>query len=408
MIDRLKRRFSVLAVGALTAAVALMVLGMNLISFGALVREADGTLALMSENRGRFPEPDRGAPGKLPPGMSPEVPYESRYFSVTVSPDGGIMQPETSKIAAVDRDTALEYGKKALDRRAEKGFVGKFRYLKYAEGDNTKILFLDCRRSFDAFTSFFCSGLAVSAVGLGVLYVVVLFFIRRILRPVEESYEKQKRFITDAGHEIKTPLTVINANAALLELELGENECVSDICTQTKRLTALTNDLVELSRMDEGDASREMSLLPLSELTSEAAERFRGPAKAAQRQLFVSVEEGISLRGNGKSLMRMFDILLENALKYSPEKGSISLSLEKRGRTAELRVENDTARPVPEESLSRVFDRFYRADASRNSETGGFGIGLSVAKSVADAHGAKIFAFSDGDHRFGISVRFQI
>lgn len=408
MIERLKRRFALLAVLALTALVALMVSGMNVISFLSIVGEADGTLAFMAENRGRFPEPGIGGPPELPNGMSPELPYESRYFSVSVSPDGHIMQPETSMVVSVDRDKALEFAQKALDRRRDRGFIGSYRYMRYTEGTNTKILFLDCRRSLEDFTSYLYAGAAMSAVGILVLYLVVLFFIDRILRPVRESNEKQKRFITDAGHEIRTPLTVILANAELLRLELGENESVEDIRSQAQRLSRLTGDLVELSRMEEWARDIPMEELDLSGLTEDAVLGFRQGFRAKGIECERSVEEGITVRGDGKSLSRLLELILDNALKYSPERGRVTVALLARGRFAELTVSNDTAVPVPEEAIPRLFDRFYRADSSRSSETGGFGIGLSVVRSVAEAHSAKVKAGTDGKGRFFLTVSFPL
>ena len=228
----------------------------------------------------------------------------------------------------------------------------------------------------------------------------------RIVRPIAESYEKQKRFITDAGHEIKTPLTVIAANVDLLEADIGENECLSDIREETARLSSLTGDLVSLSRMEEAEGAILKTDFPISDLITEETNTFRAPITAQKKNFSVQVSPNLTMNGSPGAIRQLISILLDNALKYSPEGGGIALSLTASKKELFLTVSNTTKEVMREEELPRLFDRFYRTDTSRNSETGGHGIGLSIARAITDAHGGRISASVKNEYEFTVTAIF--
>ncbi|MFQ9800920.1 MAG: sensor histidine kinase [Clostridia bacterium] len=184
-----------------------------------------------------------------------------------------------------------------------------------------------------------------------------------------ESYEKQKQFITDAGHEIKTPLTIIKADTDVLEMDFGENEWLSDIRKQTVRLTSLTNDLVYLSRMEEAGDSMAMIEFPFSDVVGEAAASFQALAQTQGKEFQCDIQPMLSLNGNEKAIQQLVGILLDNALKYSPKNGMVSLKVWKQNRAVYLSVLNTTESPVQKDKLDLLFERFYRTDTSRNSQT---------------------------------------
>lgn len=237
-------------------------------------------------------------------------------------------------------------------------------------------------------------------------FFAILFFSQRMIRPVTESYEKQKRFITDAGHEIKTPLAIIQADTDVLEMDYGESEWLDDIKRQTKRLTMLTNDLVLLSRMEEAESNLQMTLLTFSDLVSEAAASFAALIQTQNKVFRCAIEPGISLTGDEKSIRRLVNILMDNALKYSPSQGLISLSVKKQGKQVCLTVCNTTQNPISKDELHMMFERFYRIDSSRNAQTGGFGIGLSVAKAIVTAHRGRIRAATRDRNLLEINILF--
>lgn len=211
-----------------------------------------------------------------------------------------------------------------------------------------------------------------------------------------ESYEKQRRFITDAGHELKTPLTIIGADLDLVEPELEGNEWLQDIRCQVRRLAGLTQDLIYLSRMEEETPPIQPIEFPLSDLTEEMAQSFQGLAKAQGKGLVLSIQPMLSYTGDENAIRQLLSILLDNALKYTPDDGEVEIALKKEGRMIRLSVSNTIDRPMEREMLDRLFDRFYRGDQSRSSQTGGYGLGLSIAKGIVLAHRGKIRAESSG------------
>ncbi len=408
IIRKFRIRFTALAMLSLFMLLAVIVTGMNLLNYRSVVNDADEVLSVISQNRGMFPimDGEPGPGGKKPHGMSPEIAYESRYFTVLMGDDGSVIRVDTSRIASVDSAAAEEYAGEVLKESSDKGFIDRFRYIRSYEDIGVRISFLDCGRRLDAFRSFLLISIIMASAGFMIVFFVIVFFSGKFIRPIAESYEKQKHFITDAGHEIKTPLTIISANTDLLEMDIGSNECLDEIRRQAKRLTGLTNDLVSLARMEESEQSMPMIEFPVSEVVQEAAAPFCAPAQAQNKQLVCNISPLLSMNGNDQAVSQLVSLLLDNALKYSPEGGTITLELVRQGKHLVLSVCNPTFSEISPDQLTHVFDRFYRSDPSRNSQTGGHGIGLSIAKAIVTAHGGRISARAKDGHTFTVSAYF--
>lgn len=396
MIRKLRRRLVGAAMLALALVLTAVLGGINWMSYRKVVRDADDILTVLSENDGKFPQ--RGENEVPPPagegdpghGMSPETPFESRYFTVLLDADGAVLRTDTGRIAAVDAETA-QADALAVWQNGGSGFRGDYRYAVSAQDGNTLVIFLDCGRSLSAFRSTLLASAAVSVAGLAAVFLLLLLFSGRIVRPMAESYEKQRQFVTDAGHEIRTPLTIIRADAELAGMDCGPNEWLQDIARQTDRLTGLTNDLIFLSRMDEDAPAQQRIEFPLSDVAEELAQSFLAPARMQGKTLEISVEPMLSYCGDEKAIRQMLSILLDNAVKYSPEGAQLSLRLERQGRGVRLTVQNPSAQPLDPARLDRMFDRFYRGDPAR-SETSGYGLGLAIVQSVAAVHRGKVRA----------------
>lgn len=406
MIRKIKIKFIILSMTALFVLLSLIVTGMNVVNYNAVVKESDDILAVLSKNRGAFPDLDDGKKEIVPPNMSPETPYESRFFSVLMNGDGDVIQANTSRIKVVDTQMAIEYANQAFQEKKSRGFIGSYRFVRNSEENTIRITFLDCGRKINAFHTFLFASIAMASAGYAAFFVVILYFSGRIIRPIVESYEKQKRFVTDAGHEIKTPLTIIHADVDVLEMEFGENEWLDDIQKQTKRLSALTNDLVYLSRIEESDDAMQMIEFPFSDVVSEAAASFQALAQTQEKSFRCDIQPMLSYVGNEKAIRQLVNILMDNALKYSPSRGTVSIQAEKQGRQIQLTVFNTTLTPVPKDQLNLIFERFYRIDSSRSTQTGGYGIGLSVAKAIVSAHKGKIRAATQDGQSLEITVQF--
>lgn len=411
MIKKLQFKFIALSMMALFILLSVIIAGINLINYNTIVAEADKALSMIAQNGGVFPDfKDFGKKGRNgpPPNISPEAPYETRYFSVLLDTGGEVIRADTGKIKAVDTQQAIDYAVQILFDNRSRGFIDSYRFICHSEGSQTHITFLDCGRKMNSFYTFLFISIGMAFTGYLVFFFVILFFSGKIVRPAAESNEKQKCFITDAGHEIKTPLTIIQADVDVLEMEFGENEWLTDIQKQTKRLTLLTNDLIYLSRMEEADDSIQMIEFPISDLVSETAMSFQTLAQTQGKTLQCQIQPMLSLVGNEKAIHQLVNILLDNALKYAPGNSTIFLTLKKQNKVLQLSVCNTTKSIVPKEKLHMLFERFYRMDSSHSSRTGGHGIGLSIAKAIVTAHRGKIQAKTDDGHSLQITATFPI
>ena len=325
-----------------------------------------------------------------------------------------VTNTRTDRISAVDSEDAALMAKEIYSSGSVVGFKGDYRYRKTIspKNDTILIIFYDCGRSLSNARTFLITSVGISLICLLLVYILITLFSKAVIRPTAEAYEKQKQFITDAGHELKTPLAIINADADVLEMELdcdpeagATNEWLEDIRKQTARLTELTGNLIYLAKTEEGtkDAFTFVDF-PVSDVVAQEAESFKGPAQTAGKNIDIKIEENLSMNGDQKAVRQLVDIFMDNAIKYSPDGGTISVKLKKTGRYIGLSVTNSTKTPVTKENTKHMFDRFYRTDASRNSDTGGYGIGLSIAKSIVEAHKGKITANSQDGNKLTMTA----
>lgn len=409
MIQSLRRRFVCAAILTLALVLGIILGVVNLISYRKMVTDADSVLALLAQNQGRFPQAEGGSPDHHRPQqkdfrpMSPEIPFETRFFSVTIL-DGVVVEQDMDKIAAVDSATAAHWAEKILASGQEKGFLSDYRYCIAQASNGMRVIFLDCGRNINSLKTTLLASLVISFLGLTAVLLILIPISGRIVKPVAESYEKQRQFITDAGHELKTPLTVIQADADLLEMEQGESEWLEDIRHQAQRLAELTKNLITLSRMEEGAAQQQFVDFPLSDVVEEAAQSFCSLAQKQEKPLQLSIAPQLTLHGSESGIRQLVEILLDNALKYSPEGSPICLTLEHVGRDQVLSITNPCTAPLDDSQIERLFDRFYRADASRNSP--GYGLGLAIARSIVTAHSGKINAVAAGGNVLRITAAF--
>ena len=404
MIKKLRIKLILVSMLSLLVVLLAIVGSINILNVHRMIAEADGVLDILAENDGRLPMQEEFAdPENVPEYVSPEVPYESRYFFVLLDEDKHVIATNIEKIAAVDQEKAVEYAQTASDSGKERGFIGEYRYTVQEEENSVRISYLDCGRRVGMCRTFARNSLWISLLGMLAVFVLMMLASGRIIKPVLDSYEKQKQFITDAGHELKTPLAIIDADAGLIEMESGPSEWLQDIQTQVKRLTGLTNDLIYLARMEESQGEQEMIDFPLSDLVEELTNSFQALAMQKDRRFVSHIQPMLTLHGDEKMIGQLVSILLDNAVKYTDEGGEIRVMLEKQGRAVHLSVFNTVEAITPQE-LEHLFDRFYRTDRSRNSKTGGYGIGLSIASAVAAAHKGKILATSRDGRSLLITV----
>lgn len=426
---RLRRKFILVAMGAVTVVLTLIIAGINVVNYSHVCKMADarldyilagkGSIDWEDESRtdfgnggdtstGMVADGDRaGARVGHFEGMTAESPFDTRYFTVTLV-EGQVVDVNTARIAAVGAKRAARIAMGLDSKGLTSGFSGNYRYTTTAQGEKTTYVFVDCSRELASFHSFLNASVAISCIGWLAVLAIVTVASGAVIRPMVESYSKQKRFITDASHEIKTPLAVIDAANEVQEIENGESEWTQSIHEQVARLTALTERLVFLARMDEGSAGFTMASIDLSEAVDKAAAPFESVAVSRGKRLSMSVATGVRAHADAAAVTQVVELLLDNATRYASEGSVIELSLRAVSRgagkgSAELVVSN-AVDELPEGDLDRLFDRFYRADVSRSSKTGGSGVGLSVVRAIAEAHGGSA-TVSGHDHQITFTVR---
>ena len=394
MINRLRRRFILIAVSSVTLVIVVLSLSVNLINFLSTDSDLSRMLEIIYENRGAVPDVPRGGrPDEmrdLP--ITPETPYSTRYFVLRYGEDGRLRNLDMRHIAAVTEADVDAYLSVAMDRGAGFGYFGSYKYYVVPDGSGeSTAIFLECRQALRSVRMFALTSALVVIVCIALVYVLVLFFSKRAIDPVVRSVEKQKQFITDASHELKTPLTVITTSLKVLEMEVGKQKWIDKAQAQAEKMSALVGDLVTLSRLDEEKPRLQIAGFPISEAVAETAESFRDFAATQGHALALEIPSGLTYRGDEYAVRQLVSILLDNAVKYADEGSGIGLRLERTKRGVTLRVHNACTGMDPSE-LDRLFDRFYRVEKSRSKETGGFGVGLSIARSIAEAHRGSIRA----------------
>lgn len=402
MIKKLRQKFILSAMLSLILVLMVIMSGVHIINYSKITADADSILYVLNQNGGKFPK--NNFERKIRNTLPPETPYQSRYFTVCFNADGYVEYIDTGKVVAINTESAQEYAIDVYNSGKTNGFYDIYRYEVFHNDteDTDLIIFLDCRKELSNFHSSIVISSLLSLAGILAVLALVIISSKFFLKPVSESYKKQKQFITDAGHEIKTPLAIIDANLELIEMENGESEWTNSIRNQVERLSSLTSDLITLSRMEENEKLIALKF-SLSDAVCDMIEPFVIPAFARKINLDYDVEANIEFCGDEKSLRRLVSLLLDNAVKYTPEQGNINVSLKRKDKYIIFSVSND-AENIKTGDMPYLFDRFYREDKSRNSDVKGYGIGLSVAKAIVESHKGKITAYSPNEKIFVIAV----
>ncbi len=399
MINRLRLRFVIIATLSMALVFALLIGGINLVRYEGMLKDIDGRLATIAS---RGSETISGTWfDKISEGGVQKV-TASRYFSVTVDPEGDTSVPDIRDLYPLDEDSIKGYVPEIL-MSSGSGFVEDLRYMVIRGDGSTKIVFYDCSESLREFRSWRNTSMLIADSALLLAFVVIDLMSELIVRPVSRSYEEHKSFITNASHEIKTPLAIIGADTELLEESLGEeSEWAEDIRLQIRNLTDLTNDLVLLSRIMEKHNRIVREETDLTGLIRETASSFRAQAIALDKRYGCLLEEGIRICTDRSMVRQIMSILLDNAMKYSDRE--IEVTLTRDDKTAQITVSNDTSEEVSEDDILHMFDRFYRSDISRSSGKPGHGLGLSIARAACDNIGGKISARKEDKDRIRLDV----
>ena len=390
-------RFKFVLICMLSAFVALVfIIGtINIYNYTSMSSHTQEMLHYIINKNGELPQPKGANDDTINQEdfgiFHPESIFQLRYFYVTFDDDSNIQSATTDNMVTISQEGAKQYAIKANDIDKISGNIGNYKFQKGKIDGACAIVFIDQTREQEIFLDFLINSIMIAIIAL-ILIALISFYLSKIaIKPIVATYEKQSRFITNASHEIKTPLTIISANTDIIEMISGESKWTRNTKNQIEKLTDLVNDLISISKLDEEDDIKIKLEMPLSKIVCEIGENYNSIKgdKIFDRQIL----DKISYVGNYKDIERLIYILLDNAFKYSDSKGRISFQLYKKQESIIIEVFNTTDQTT-KGNHNEFFDRFYRGDSSRCSDIQGFGLGLSMAKSIVSAHKGKITAKS--------------
>ena len=329
------------------------------------------------------PRPD-GNPG-FKPGFDPESPkfQLSTFYSVAVSDKGEILEIKNDSPAVYTSDGLARMAKDIIKDGKSTGTKDNLTFLKTDKNGYILVVFMDNTVVNESAMTLFRYTLIFGGVALVVFFFLSVFLARKIVAPLEESYQKQKQFISDAGHELKTPVSVVSANAELLSRQIGDNQWLQNIQYENERMGLLVGQLLDLARTE--NVTPQMEHIDFSRLVAGEMLPFESVAFEKGLVLNSNITNGITVEGNSTQLKQLISILLDNAIRHSKPDGEVRLTLTKDHGITELSLINK-GDEIPAEHRERIFERFYRVDTARNGEDKHYGLGLAIAKAIVDAH----------------------
>ena len=408
MLKKMRRRFIWAAMTAFFFVMFLLAVIINMGNYYVTVVRQDsilqGIYRYEQEMGAEVQEEPRFPVFEYPGTQQPEFEYTTRFFIVHCDSEGNVSKISKDCIASVTEETAEEFAGIILKKGRKSGYFGHYRYRIFQEGEECILIFLSSDAEIQFMKNLFVISAVVVAVSLLIIFLLIFILSKRAILPYVRNLERQRQFITDAGHELKTPLTSISTSTDVLVMLHGEDEWTKNIQKQTGRLTKLVSNLIMLSRLDEEMPFPEKEEFSLSEAAWESAQPFAALADVQGKKYVQNIGEDIKMYGDRASVQQMISILLDNAVKYSDDNGEIHFDVCERHGKSIIEVFNTCDKIENMAEIGHVFDRFYRLDASRSRNTGGTGIGLSIAQAVAEAHGGSIRVESQD----GRSLRFRI
>ena len=410
MIKKLRIKFIVISMISILIVLFVIICGINISNYVSVSNNADNILKTLYENGGRFKKRDRfpDSGEEYEPteteveteddryenmDKNPEMPYETRFFTVLIKTDednNKTYDVIMDFIKAVEtKEEAINYANKVLARDNNKGYVGVYRYLHETNDEGTIVIFVDCRRGLDNASNFLKSSLIISIVGYICVFALIVLASKYVFKPVDEAYQKQKRFISNASHELKTPLTIISANNEIIEMIHGEDESTDAINRQVKRLNQMVTSLSLLTKLSEIKKLDKTSIFNLSDAINDVIAD-TNILNYDDKKIELKIDSNISFNGEEGLIRQLVSIILDNAIKYSNT--YVNINLYNNGKNIIFETINDCYQ-IDDGYHNEVFERFYRSDNIR-SKTEGSGIGLSIAKEIVDLHKGKILANS--------------
>lgn len=398
MIKKLRWKFIAVAMISIIVVLMAIIGTITLINYNKTVDNIDKVLTVLVDNGGKFNNLDFGDDNlentdgdnskdnlnhqKDHGEFTKETPYWTRFFSVKFtnsSPDPAV---DTSMIASVSKEEAIDMAKETIDSNSMIGFYGAYRYKVKIADDFKLVVFVDCTKEMRSIRYFVFTGTWISLVGIIAVFIIVFIFSKIVFNPVKRTYDKQKRFVTNAAHELKTPLTIISVNNELIDAQYNSLDETQAIDKQVKKLTIMINNLTLLSKLDEEDKNVDLKeKVDLTKLSNDLIEPFKVIFESRNIKFNFFVDDNCYIKGNTNLISQLLSLLIDNANKYALT--YIDFEVRIVGKGVELKTSNDA--DIDEKNPNLLLERFYRNDKARGKIEGS-GIGLSVVNEIVKLH----------------------
>lgn len=324
--------------------------------------------------------------------------FMNRYIIIIKSNDNYIIHHDRG--FEMDESNILNYGKEIFNLNSDNGYYNNF----YYQIDGNKLIMIDAKSEIDSSYIVFLISSIVSSAALAFITLSAFIFSNYVIKPYEQLYKSQRRFLTDASHELKTPLSIIQADLDVLESQNLNNKWIESASKQTERMKKLILEMITLNKLEELSTNYPKDKFDISSSILEVIDNYEGMKFEKNVTFKYEIPENINIIANQELCIKLFSVLLDNSFKYVNENGYISVVLKDNHKKVVLTVEN-SASDLDEEKIQHCFDRFYTFDSSRAKTKSGFGIGLSIAKAIVEEHGGEIKAYTINDKT---AIRFEI
>lgn len=398
MIKKLRWKFIAVAMISIIVVLMAIIGTITLINYNKTVDNIDKVLTVLVDNDGKFNGLDFGDDNlKNTDGnnnkdnlnhqkdygeFTKETPYWTRFFSVKFTNSNPDPAVDTSMIASVSKEEAINMAKETIDSNSMIGFYGAYRYKVKIADDFKLVVFVDCTKEMRSIRYCVFTGTLISLVGIIAVFIIVFIFSKIVFNPVKRTYDKQKRFVTNAAHELKTPLTIISANNELIDAEYNSLDETQAIDKQVKKLTIMINNLTLLSKLDEEDKNVDLKeKVDLTKLSNDLIEPFKVIFESRNIKFNFFVDDNCYIKGNTNLISQLLSLLIDNANKYALT--YINFEVRIVGKGVELKTSNDA--DIDEKNPNLLLERFYRNDKARGKIEGS-GIGLSVVNEIVKLH----------------------
>lgn len=398
MIKKLRWKFIAVAMISIIVVLMAIIGTITLINYNKTVDNIDKVLTVLVDNNGKLDDLDFGDDNlentdgnnnkdnlnhqKDHGEFTKETPYWTRFFSVKFTNSNPDPAVDTSMIASVSKEEAIDMARETIDSNSMIGFYGAYRYKVKIADDFKLVVFVDCTKEMRSIRYFVFTGTWISLVGIIAVFIIVFIFSKIVFNPVKRTYDKQKRFVTNAAHELKTPLTIISANNELIDAQYNSLDETQAIDKQVKKLTIMINNLTLLSKLDEEDKNVDLKeKVDLTKLSNDLIEPFKVIFESRNIKFNYFVDDNCYIKGNTNLISQLLSLLIDNANKYALT--YIDFEVRIVGKGVELKTSNDA--DIDEKNPNLLLERFYRNDKARGKIEGS-GIGLSVVNEIVKLH----------------------